>query len=122
MNMTITTKPSVFKNEPFTDFTVEANKVAMEKALEKVKGKLGGTYPISIGSETIDTGDYIVSINPGSKDDVIGRVSKGTTALAEQAMQQALTTFEMWKNVSPAERADYLFKAADLMRQRKHEF
>lgn len=41
MNMTITTKPSVFKNEPFTDFTVEANKVAMEKALEKVKGKLG---------------------------------------------------------------------------------
>ncbi len=122
MNMPITTKPSVFKNEPFTDFTVEANKVAMEKALEKVKGKLGGTYPISIGSETIDTGDYIVSINPGSKDDVIGRVSKGTTALAEQAMQQALTTFEMWKNVSPAERADYLFKAADLMRQRKHEF
>ncbi|GAA3325113.1 hypothetical protein GCM10020331_055660 [Ectobacillus funiculus] len=37
-------------------------------------------------------------------------------------MQEALRTFETWKNVSPAERAGYLFRAADVMRQRKHEF
>ncbi|TYR80101.1 L-glutamate gamma-semialdehyde dehydrogenase [Priestia megaterium] len=120
--MTTTTQPTVFKNEPFTDFAVEENKVAMKKALEKVKGDLNQTYPIIIGEEKIDTGDYLTSINPGNIDEVIGRVSRGTTALAEKAMQQALTTFEMWKKVLPAERASYLFKAAQLMRERKHEF
>lgn len=52
----------------------------------------------------------------------MGYVNKATTELAEQAMQEALVAFESWKKVNVAERADYLFKAANLMRQRKHEF
>ncbi len=37
-------------------------------------------------------------------------------------MNVALETFESWKKVPARERAEYLFKAAALMRDRKHEF
>jgi len=111
-----------FVNEPFTNFALEENKKAMELALQKVKGELNQEYPLYIGSEKIYTDDKIISINPGNKDEVIGRVSKASQELAEKAMQEALSTFETWKKVSPRERAEYLFKAAHLMRERKHEF
>ncbi|MFC3883349.1 L-glutamate gamma-semialdehyde dehydrogenase [Bacillus songklensis] len=120
--MTTITKISPFKNEPFTDFTIEENKKAMELALSKVKNELGREFPLHIGSKKVVTEDKIKSINPGNVDEVIGLVSKATKQLAEEAMQEALKTFESWKKVSPAERAEYLFKAARLMRERKHEF
>jgi 1-pyrroline-5-carboxylate dehydrogenase len=113
---------SVFENEPFTDFTLIENKHAMEAALKKVKAELGRDYPLVIGGEKIMTEDKILSINPGNVDEVIGRVSKASKELAEKAMQKALITFETWKRVPARERAEYLFKAAKLMRERKHEF
>ncbi|MEH7096129.1 L-glutamate gamma-semialdehyde dehydrogenase [Neobacillus vireti] len=120
--MTTTIQVSPFKNEPFTDFSMEENKQSMYSALAKVKKELGRKYPIVIGSEKVFTEDQTVSINPGNVDEIIGTVSKGSQELAEKAMQVALKTFETWKKVAPVERAEYLFKAADLMRQRKHEF
>lgn len=118
---TNTTIPS-FINEPFTDFNREENKQAMRVALDKVKQELGQHYPLYIGEEKITTEEKIVSINPGNTDEVIGRVSKASTELAEKAMQVALQTFETWKKVPARERAEYILKAAELMRQRKHEF
>jgi 1-pyrroline-5-carboxylate dehydrogenase len=117
-----TTAMGPFKNEPFTDFTKEENKQAMKAALAKVKQQLGQEYPLHIGPDKILTDAKIISVNPGDIDQVIGRVSKATQELAEKAMQTALRTFETWKKVPAAERAGYLFKAAELMRQRKHEF
>lgn len=120
--MTTITKLSPFTNEPFTDFTIEENKKAMGLALDKVKRELGQEYPLYIGSRKVVTEDKIKSINPGNVDEVVGFVSKASKELAEEAMQTALKTFETWKKVAPAERAEYLFKAARLMRERKHEF
>jgi 1-pyrroline-5-carboxylate dehydrogenase len=119
--MTTNTKQP-FINEPFTNFALPENKQAMEAALRKVKAELGRDYPLHIGDEKIMTEDKILSINPGNIDEVIGRVSKASQELAEKAMQAALTTFETWKRVPARERAEYLFKAAALMRERKHEF
>jgi len=42
--------------------------------------------------------------------------------LATKAIETAVKKFEEWKWVDPAERSKYLLKAANLMRQRKHEF
>ncbi len=120
----LSTKTNVkpFVNEPFVDFSLEENKKAMESAIAKVKAELGGDYPLHIGAKKVMTEDRIVSINPGDTDQVIGRVSKADQSLAEEAMQAALQAFESWKKVPPHERAEYLFKAAELMRERKHEF
>ncbi len=111
-----------FRNEPFTDFSVSANQEAMKTALGKVKKQLGQTYPLVIGGERILTDDHIVSTNPGSPKQEIGRFSKANTQHAERAMKVALESYENWKKVSPVERSRYLFKAAALMRARKYEF
>lgn len=111
-----------FANEPFVDFGVEENRLAMEAAIRKVKEELGREYPLRIGDEKIYTGDKIVSVNPGDVGMVIGRASKTDRALAEKAMQAALQTFESWKTVPAEQRAGYLFRAAERLRERKHEF
>ncbi|TXK84174.1 L-glutamate gamma-semialdehyde dehydrogenase [Paenibacillus sp. N3.4] len=120
--MSAVTKVSSFVNEAFVDFSVEENRKAMEAAIAKVKGELGKDYPLHIGARKVMTEARIVSINPGDVNHVIGSVSKADQALAEEAMQAALQAFESWKKVPARERAEYLFKAAELMRERKHEF
>jgi 1-pyrroline-5-carboxylate dehydrogenase len=116
------TKVAEYRNEPFTDFTVAANEKAMRDAIEKVKAEFGRQYPLVIGGEKIETGDWLVSTNPSAPEQVIGKFSKANKDHAEKAMEAALKTFETWRKVEPAKRAEYLFKAAEIMRKRKHEF
>ncbi|KPC72551.1 1-pyrroline-5-carboxylate dehydrogenase [Thermoactinomyces vulgaris] len=111
-----------YRNEPFTDFSQEANRRAFETALNKVKSELGKEYDIIIGGEHIKTDRKVKSINPSNVDEVIGIVSEANTELAEKAMQTALAAFESWKKVSPEARARVLFKAAAILRRKKHEF
>ncbi|EFV73988.1 hypothetical protein HMPREF1013_05785, partial [Bacillus sp. 2_A_57_CT2] len=56
------------------------------------------------------------------KEEVVGRVSKANRELAEKAMQAAVEAFKTWRKVKPETRADVLFKAAAIIRRRKHEF
>lgn len=111
-----------YKHEPFTDFSVEANKQAYLEALKKVESQLGAEYPLIIGGERITTEEKITSYNPAKKTEVIGAVSKASQELAEKAMQEAEQAFQTWKKVKPEIRADVLFKAATIIRRRKHEF
>jgi len=111
-----------YKHEPFTDFTLQENNNEFKKALEVVQAELGKDYPLVIGGEAITTTEKIVSINPANKEEVIGRVSKADQELAEKAMQVALSTFNTWKKEDPEVRADILFRAASIIRRRKHEF
>ncbi|MEQ1646732.1 MAG: aldehyde dehydrogenase family protein, partial [Pyrinomonadaceae bacterium] len=95
----------------------------MEAAIEKVRSEIGREYPIIIGGEKIALGDKFNSYNPAKKDEVVGVFSEGDTdtSLVEKAIATANEAFKTWKNVPATERAEYLFKIADLMRQRKHE-
>ncbi|MCX6122104.1 MAG: L-glutamate gamma-semialdehyde dehydrogenase [Ignavibacteriales bacterium] len=111
-----------FKNEPLTDFSKPANRKAMEKALANVKAILGKEYPLVIGGEEIRTDDKLQSINPSRPNEVIGVFSKANPDLANKAIESAVKKFEEWKWVDSKKRAEYLFKAAKLMRRRKHEF
>lgn len=119
---TTLTEIKAYTHEPFTDFTLEANKKEFKKALETVQSQLGKDYPLVIGDELITTDEKIVSINPSNKVEIIGRVSKTNQELAEKAMQTALSTFNTWKKENPEVRANILFRAADIIRRRKHEF
>lgn len=111
-----------YKHEPFTDFSKEANKKAFQEGLKLVDSYLGQDYPLVIGGERFTTDDKIVSINPANKSEVIGRVSKASRELAEKAMDTAVEAFQTWRKVKPEVRADVLFKAAAIVRRRKHEF
>lgn len=111
-----------YKHEPFTDFSTKENQEAYQEGLALVESYLGQDYDLVIGGERISTEDKIVSINPANKEEVIGRVSKASQELAEKAMQIADETFKTWRKVKPEVRADILFRAAAIIRRRKHEF
>ncbi|KHF39207.1 L-glutamate gamma-semialdehyde dehydrogenase [Halalkalibacter okhensis] len=111
-----------YKHEPFTDFSIEEHVQQFEIALKQVKSELGKDYDLVIGGEKVTTDEKIVSVNPSNKSEVVGTVSKANKELAEKAMQVADKTFQTWKKWDPKVRADILFKAAAIVRRRKHEF
>ncbi len=112
-----------FKNEPFTDYSTPENADAMRAAIEKVRSELGREYPVVINGEKISLASKFESINPANKTEVVGRFSEvdTDTSLVDKALDAATAAFKIWRNVPAAERAEYLFKIADIMRQRKHE-
>ncbi|HYF66081.1 MAG TPA: aldehyde dehydrogenase family protein, partial [Herpetosiphonaceae bacterium] len=111
-----------FRNEPFTDFSIEANATAMREALAKVKDELGHTYPLLIGGEHIELEDTFDSLNPSQPSQVIGSFAKASVEHANQAVEAAAKAFETWRKVPGEDRARYLFRAAAAMRRRKFEF
>ncbi|GKU82003.1 L-glutamate gamma-semialdehyde dehydrogenase [Niallia sp. NCCP-28] len=111
-----------YRHEPFTNFSIEKNKQAFENALAYVNTQLGKHYPLVINGAKIETDEKIISINPANKKEVIGSVSIANQELAEKAMKAALQAFESWKKWKAEHRADILFKAAAIIRRRKHEF
>ncbi|WP_252312781.1 L-glutamate gamma-semialdehyde dehydrogenase [Sinobaca sp. H24] len=111
-----------YKHEPFTDFTNEQNQKEFKEALQMVEQSLGRDYPLVINGEAVTTEDKLVSINPAEKEEIIGRVSKATTAHIDQAFDAASTAFESWRYTKPEARAEMLFRAAAIMRRRRHEF
>jgi 1-pyrroline-5-carboxylate dehydrogenase len=112
---------SAFSNEALTDFNVPANRAAMDAALAKVKSQLGRDHPLRIGGENITTSDKLTSLNPSRPSEVVGKFSKADQALAEKAMQAAVVAFDAWSRTPAAERIAIMVRAADIMRQRKHE-
>lgn len=111
-----------YSHEPFTNFTEEKNIQEFNDALGFVQSQLGKHYPVIIGGKSITTEEKMQSINPANKEEVIGSVSMANQELAEKAMQAALTAFESWKKWKPEHRAHILFRAAAMLRRRKHEF
>lgn len=114
-----------FKNEPFTDFSKEENAQAMREAIEKVRGELGRDYPVIINGEKITLEKKFESISPSKKLQVVGYISDADADaenLVQKAIETATETFESWRKVAPAERAEYLFKVAAILRDRKHYY
>ncbi|MEK4228066.1 L-glutamate gamma-semialdehyde dehydrogenase [Solibacillus sp. FSL H8-0538] len=115
--------PNPYKHEPLTKFQEDAKATAeITAAIKKVESELGQTYPIIINGQTVESSNVIESINPANKSEIIGRVYYATVEIAEQAIQAALASFETWKNTSVELRAGVLFRAAAIIRRRKHEF
>lgn len=115
--------PVPYQHEPLTNFKQDENATAtIQAALKKVEAELGQTYPIIINGQPIESAQLVQSINPAITSEIIGRVHYADKEIAEQAIQAALQNFETWKHVSPQIRAGILFRAAAIVRRRKHEF
>ncbi len=116
---------SVFVNEPFTDYSKPENAAEMNAAIDKVRAELGVEIPLIINGEKIFTEKKFNSVNPSEKTQVVGACSDadtGAEGFTQRALDAATSAFESWRKVPAAERAAYLFKAADIIRERKHYF
>src|ERR1700691_3483012 len=111
-----------FINEPFYDFRHEENARKMRAAIERVRGQLGREYDLIIGGQHIKTAEKIKSLNPSRPSQIVGLHQKAGKEHVEPGMKAALKAFESWKKTSVEERASLLFRAADLMRQRKMDY
>src|ERR1700722_6208194 len=111
-----------FRNERVKDFKDSADREAMNAALRAVKGRLGAQYPLVINGERIETEKKIRSLNPADPSQIVGVVSSASRQEANAAIDAAARAFESWKRLTLAQRASYLFKAAELLRRRRLEY
>ena len=116
------TEVSAFKNEVVKDFKDPADAAAMEAALARLAQRLGTEYPLVIGGRRIETSKRIRSLNPANPEEVVGSVSSASKAEATQAIEAAARAFESWKHLTLPQRAEYLFRAAELLRQRRFDY
>lgn len=107
--------------EPLSDFNQPATAEAFAAAIAAVGQQLGQRYPMRIGGKQVGGAAHIVSVNPSRPDQVVGYACRGSLDEAEAAVQAARAAFAAWSRTPPEVRARILFKAAALMRRRKHE-
>src|SRR5438876_10651901 len=105
-----------FRNEPSVDFSRSDSAREMRAALDRVRGQLGREYDLVIGGHRIRTADKIRSVNPARPSQIVGIHQKAGKEHVGPAMQAALAAFESWSRSSWQERADLLFRTADLLR------
>src|SRR5258705_8453780 len=120
---TAETKPQVseFVNEPFIDFSRAENKTRMEEALKKVAAELGREYPMYIDGQKVITTEKKTSTNPSHPSQAIGVFQSASVEQANQAVEAAAKAFESWQRVPAEQRQQCLFRAAQILRDRKHE-
>src|SRR6266702_2172646 len=118
----VRTAQTPFANEEFIDFTAAENRRAMQAALIEVESNFGREYDLVIGGRRLRTTGKIVSTNPARPAQVIGIHQRAEAEHAEVAIQAAQTAFVAWSRTPVAERAALLFRAADMIRERKFEF
>ena len=111
-----------FVNQPLTDFSREENIQAQETALRQVESEMGTTFPLIIAGEQRSKDDTFASINPAHPEQVVARFAKATPQDVDDAVKSAWQRFQTWQYTSATERAGYLFKAAELLRQRRFYF
>jgi 1-pyrroline-5-carboxylate dehydrogenase len=110
-----------FSNEPYLDFRKAENSNAMRKAIEAVRQELGREYDLVIGGDRVKTQDKIKSFNPAAPSEVIGIHQKAGPEHVQLAMDAALKAFEHWKNVPPKNRAGFVFRVAEILKERRLE-
>src|SRR5258707_10885231 len=120
---TAETKPQVTEclKEPFIDFSRAEYKPRMEDALKKVAADLGREYTMYIGGQKVITTEKKTSTNPSHPSQAIGVFQSASVEQANQAVEAAAKAFESWKRVPAEQRVQCLFRAAQLLRERKYE-
>jgi len=110
-----------FENMVYLNFSNKEILKKQQDAIKKVRAQFGREYPNIVNGKEVKTQKKTISINPANTDEVVGTFQKGGKDDAEQAIQAALKAFETWQYVPAKERANYLFKAAKVMKKRRYE-
>ena len=110
-----------FRNEPPTDFAVEANRRRMREAIDRVRSALGGFEPLVIGGEQVETAERITSINPSRNEEVIGYAASATAEQAAAAVEAARAALEEWSQTAWTARTQRLRQLARCLQRDRFE-
>jgi alpha-ketoglutaric semialdehyde dehydrogenase len=92
--------------------------------MAKPAAKVRPEYRNYIGGEWVvpQSGNYIENRNPADTRELIGNFPASNSADADRAVQVAAEAFQKWRKVPAPRRAEILFKAGEILIQRKEEF
>ncbi len=110
-----------FRNEPATDFSKAENRARMKDALTAARKGFNRKFPLLIGEEQIFTKQLTHSLNPAVPHEIVGFVSTADRDHAEEAVMKAKQASNIWRRIHPEKRAEYLFRAAQEMRNRRFQ-
>jgi 1-pyrroline-5-carboxylate dehydrogenase len=111
-----------FRNEPQSDFAVEANRNAFRAALARIERRLPIQGKNRIGGRLTGAARRFDSVNPCDPKQIVGRFPEATAADADRALDAATRAFPAWSRTAAAERASVILRIASILRRRKHEF
>ncbi len=117
----MTSRPA-YAPEALTDFSKPENVKALKAAIDDVTSQLGASYPNVIGGERFNVDTTLDTTNPANPAELIGTVPNSGAEEADRAIAAATKAFPAWAAKSFEERAEYLFKAADIVRKNRHTF
>ncbi|MBR9990415.1 MAG: L-glutamate gamma-semialdehyde dehydrogenase [Gemmatimonadetes bacterium] len=120
--MATVTEIPPFTNEAFLDWNDPENVRQMEAALEDLRSEFDRTYPLIIGGRKVTEGERDTARSPSEKDLVLGHTIRATAGQARDAIEAAEEAFRTWRKVPWEERAEYLFRTAEALRERRFEF
>jgi RHH-type transcriptional regulator, proline utilization regulon repressor / proline dehydrogenase / delta 1-pyrroline-5-carboxylate dehydrogenase len=112
-------RPASFRNEPHAELRRPAVREPLVATV--AAAHLGFDAPLLIDGRPVDTGDHIVSVDPGAVATVVCRSARARPDDAVRAIETAARAWPAWRATSWRERAAVLFRAAAIMRRRRGE-
>ncbi len=110
-----------FKNLPIRLFDDSAQISGVKQALDDLKTSAGREYPLVIGDQTFTNDRKLPTTNPAMPAQVLAVFQKATREQAETAITLGVEAFKSWRHTAADERAEYLFKAAQYLLQRRDQ-
>jgi RHH-type proline utilization regulon transcriptional repressor/proline dehydrogenase/delta 1-pyrroline-5-carboxylate dehydrogenase len=110
-----------FANQPLNDFSLAANREAMERALAEVAARFGGACLPVIGGKRVETNRLIDIANPSHTHQIVGRIGAASADDARRAVAAAKEAFPAWRDTPVQKRVEFLRRAAEVLRRQRFE-
>jgi RHH-type transcriptional regulator, proline utilization regulon repressor / proline dehydrogenase / delta 1-pyrroline-5-carboxylate dehydrogenase len=93
----------------------------MRTAIAQVRAALGRKHPLILGGNEIWTQKLLPSINPAQPREIVGHVAQAGKLEADMALAAARRSFEFWGRATVEERARFLERTAEIMKEQRFE-
>ena len=108
-----------FYNEPRINWVDRELRDEFAQGLKQVEAELGAEYPIYINGEFVKTPKQAPSLNPATENQVVGMVHQAGKRETREALEAAQKALPLWSALPVQERAEILFRAADIARRKR---
>jgi RHH-type proline utilization regulon transcriptional repressor/proline dehydrogenase/delta 1-pyrroline-5-carboxylate dehydrogenase len=105
------------RNSAGLDLSNEQQLASLSAALLSSADRSWRAVPL-LADGPADSGEGVALRNPANRADIVGQVIEATPAQAVRAVEQATAAAPIWQSTPPAERAQCLLRAADLLESR----
>lgn len=112
--------PDNFVNEPHSDFSQVASRLAMQQAIQSARAQMGQTWK-SPHQELRLSGPLMESHNPAHPGEIVALTQGASGSDVGKAIELAALAAAAWRRRPASERTAIMRRAAAIMRERRYE-